>query len=68
MYIPKYSLKSATVYSLYSVVTSISTQALEQWQLAETRYKNRQSRDYNRNKETNCMTKEYCIKGIDTGQ
>lgn len=61
MYIPKYSLKSAIAYSLYSVDTPVSTQALEQWQLADTRYKNRQNRGYSRSKETNSMSKEYCI-------
>lgn len=58
-----YSLKSATAYSSHSVDTSISTQALEQWQLAETRFKNRQNGGYNRGRETNGTTEEYCIEG-----
>lgn len=51
-------LKSAT---FYSVDTSVSTQALEQCQLVETRYKNKQNRSYHRIKEASCLTKEYGI-------
>lgn len=58
---PKYAFKSATGYSLYSVTMPLSI-ALEQWQLAKTRYRNRQNKGCNGSKETSCMTKEYCTE------
>lgn len=55
-------VKYVTVYSLYSIDTSISTQALDQWQLPETKHKIRLNKGYSRSKEMNSMTKEYCIE------
>lgn len=60
-YVPKYALKSATGYSLYSAAMPVSI-ALEQWQLAKTRYRNRQNKGCNRIRETYSMTKEYCTQ------
>lgn len=57
------TVKPSTGYSLYSVDMSISTQALEQKQLIETIYKSKQKKGCDRSEETNCMTKEYYIKG-----